>query len=623
MIKILTLLPVVLAACLPSGVIAQETESAPLVQPRNPQVRQFIVSDNGKAVRATVRTPAEGKAQAMRFSRAMNAAGLAGSVTFAGQVYDGSLIFSLQNPLSFEEARTAAKKITSLLGGGQSVEPSYPTFPHLTPSDPNLSNSWPLNTTNGGRINAQTANGWAASTGLGSIIAVLDTGYLKHPDLWKQLPWPPNGRLANSSGGTSLPAGAVATNLITLNGSVFGYDFKDGDSDPVDPGDWVLANQCPFGNSARDSSWHGTHVSGIIGAVGNNGEGSVGVAYNARLLEARVLGTCGGTDHMVANAITWASGGRSLGKPKNNTPADVINASLGWLLSVSPQPIIPCPLVVQNAVTAAIARGTTIVVSTGNEGQYGAGLADRSYPANCIGVIAVTSHNSNGAHSNFGNTGTVVDVSGPGGSIYSTYNSGLTTASAYSYKNLSGTSMAAPHVASVAAMINAIRPDLTPADIESIIKNSNSAFPAPCTGCGTGLLNLDAALLAASTAPSPLATVSESEPNDAPGTAQLIANPIFISGTMGGAGSNPNDYYQVTVPANSVLRVWLSQTGTVGAKLSIVNAANAFVGIGRSAENGGLRASYVNDTLAPITLKVRIVQKATAPLQTYKLMVKW
>ena len=102
------------------------------------------------------------------------------------------------------------------------------------------------------------------------------------------------------------------------------------DSDPTDPGDWSSANQCGFGQPARSSSWHGTHVAGTVAAVTNNNSGVAGVAYGAKVVPVRVLGRCGGYTSDIADGIIWASGGFVSGVPANANPAArVVNLSLG------------------------------------------------------------------------------------------------------------------------------------------------------------------------------------------------------------------------------------------------------------------------------------------------------
>ena len=226
------------------------------------------------------------------------------------------------------------------------------------------------------------------------------------------------------------------------------------DADPSDPGDATVAGQCGAGSGASNSSWHGTHVAGSIAAKTNNG---VGVAFNAKIVPVRVLGKCGGYPSDIADAIIWASGGAVSGVPANANPARVINMSLGGGGA--------CANTSQNAINSARSRGTVVVVAAGNSNADASG----ANPANCPGVVAVAATNRSGGRAYYSNYGAVVDVAAPGGDartagggILSTLNAGTTTPGADSYAFYQGTSMAAPHVAGVAALMLSKTPGLTP-----------------------------------------------------------------------------------------------------------------------------------------------------------------
>ncbi len=290
----------------------------------------------------------------------------------------------------------------------------------LTPNDPSLSNQWAFGTTTAG-INVRPA--WEQATGTGVVVAVIDTGITSHPDL--------------------------NANILQ------GYDFvsdadmaRDGngrDSNPADQGDWIEANGCYSGSPATHSSWHGTHVAGTIAVVTNNSTGLAGTAFNAKILPVRALGRCGGYTSGIVDAITWASGGTVSGVPANTTPAEVINMSLGGSGA--------CSTTYQNAINAAVGRGTTVVVAAGNRSVN----VSTSSPANCANVIAVAATTSSRPKASYSNYGSGIDISAPGSSILSTLNDGTTTPGNARYD---GTSMAAPHVAGVAALV--LSASLTP-----------------------------------------------------------------------------------------------------------------------------------------------------------------
>ena len=156
----------------------------------------------------------------------------------------------------------------------------------LTPNDTRYNEQWHYFEATGG-INAPAA--WDKSTGTGVVVGVIDTGYRPHADLAANL----------------LPGYDFISDTFVVN------DGNGRDSDARDPGDWINAGECGPGDPAtfEASSWHGTHVAGTIAAVTNNGNGVAGVAFNARVVPARVLGKCGGFTSDIADAIVWASGG--------------------------------------------------------------------------------------------------------------------------------------------------------------------------------------------------------------------------------------------------------------------------------------------------------------------------
>jgi len=162
-------------------------------------------------------------------------------------------------------------------------------------------------------------------------------------------------------------------------------------------------------------------------------------------------------------------------------------------------------------------------------------------------VIAVAATTSAGARASFSNYGTGIDISAPGQSILSTLNSGTTTPGSASYASYNGTSMAAPHVAGVVALMQSVAPSpLSPAQVESIIKSTARPLPGACSGgCGAGIIDADAAVTAAinGTTPNPGGTV--------------LQNNVPVTGL--GAGSGASLSYTVNVPAGSAqLRVAIS-----------------------------------------------------------------
>lgn len=322
---------------------------------------------------------------------------------------------------------------------------------------------------------------WETNTGSSSVVvAVIDTGILpNHEDI------------------------AGSPNLVP------GYDMisdakraNDGDgrdADATDAGDAMKKGECLFGlvpDRDYPSSWHGSHVAGTVG-VGktDNGLGIAGINWNVKVQAVRVLGKCGGSTSDINDGIRWAAGLSVPGVPPNPTPAKVINMSLG-----GEQPCSDSPAT-QQAINDAVNAGVTVVVAAGNSGKDAAGFN----PAGCDNVITVAAGDPTGTltpYSNFGNT---VEILAPGGwtekgcvkpeggvlSIVETSSDRGNCGVAPAYAFYNGTSMAAPHVAGVAALWLAQDPLLTPqtllAELQKAARPRDSTqCPKPC---GAGLLS--------------------------------------------------------------------------------------------------------------------------------------
>lgn len=388
--------------------------------------------------------------------------------------------------------------------------------PVLTPNDTRYGEQWHYFEAVGG-IKANEA--WNVVTGTGVVVAVIDTGITGHTDL---------------------NANVVA-----------GYDFifdaataRDGngrDSNPADQGDWSAAGECGTGSPATNSTWHGTHVAGTVGAVTNNASGVAGVAYNAKIMPVRVLGKCGGYTSDIADSIIWASGGAVSGIPTNTNPVEVINMSLGGGGA--------CGTTTQSAINGAVGRGTIVVVAAGNSNADASGFN----PASCANVVNVGSTDRNGARSSFSNYGSTVDVAGPGSSILSTLNTGTTTPGTQNYVIYSGTSMAAPHVAGVAALMQS-RVVKTPAQVESLLKSTARAFPStPSQPIGSGIVNAKAAVDAAGGTPPP--------------TGGTLTKGVAKTNLSAAAGTSLN--YTMTVPAGSTNLTFKMSGGTGDADMYV------------------------------------------------------
>lgn len=194
---------------------------------------------------------------------------------------------------------------------------------------------------------------------------------------------------------------------------------------------------------ATDRHGHGTHVAGTIGA--DAGSYVEGVAPGVRIMPVKVLGDTGnGWSNWTADGIIWAA----------DNGADVINMSLGG----------SSPSTVQaQAVAYARSRGVTVVAAAGNDDT-----SAPSYPAADPGVIGVAAVDEQRARAPFSNYGSSVDVAAPGVGILSTY----LEVEHWGHVYMDGTSMASPHVAGVAALMEAAAPALTPDQVEQALTGS-------------------------------------------------------------------------------------------------------------------------------------------------------
>lgn len=280
---------------------------------------------------------------------------------------------------------------------------------------------------------------WDLTRGANSVIvAVADTGVLlSHPELQGQL--------------------------------IAGYDFindpdnaRDGngrDANPDDPGDRAR----PDGSS----SFHGTHVAGTIAAASNNASGVAGVAPNVRIMPLRVLGAQGGTDFDINQSVLYAAGLPNASGTVPARRADVINLSLRG---------VGFSQTSQDAYLRARAQGLIIVAAAGNDRS-----SELMYPASYDGVISVSAVSINKTLASYSNFGTRVDVAAPGGDPGDVNGDGypdevLSTSADDSsgrivpnYAFSRGTSMAAPHVAGVLALMKSVNPALTPDQIDNLL----------------------------------------------------------------------------------------------------------------------------------------------------------
>ena len=427
--------------------------------------------------------------------------------------------------------------------GVLAVEPDAVMRRLDVPNDPSFAAQWDLTdpAVSGVQgINAPAA--WDLTTGVAGVrVAVIDTGYTNHADL----------------------AGRFVGGFDFVSDSRVGNDGNARDADAHDPGDWVTSTEAASGFFAGcpvdDSSWHGTHVAGTIGAATGNGLGVAGINRVSPLVPVRVLGKCGGFTSDIVDGMRWAAGLPVTGVPANPNPARVLSLSLGGSGT--------CSSTYQNAINEITAAGAVVVVAAGNSNADAANFT----PASCAGVVTVAATGKAGNRSFYSNFGASVEIAAPGGdstadagdTILSTLNAGLTTPAGDTYGRYQGTSMATPHVSGVVSLMLSRNAGLTPAQVTQVLQSSARAFPAgsTCIGrCGAGLLDARAAVLGSDTPPAVPAPGAFGKTSPANGATGQAASP-----TLRWAASSNATGYEVCIDTslnNTCNGTWRPVTGT-------------------------------------------------------------
>jgi serine protease len=432
---------------------------------------------------------------------------------------------------------------------------------------------------------------WNITTGsTGIVIADIDTGVrFDHPDLLRAGP----ASLGAAFGGRLLPGYDFVgedqnpTTGADLGTYLIANDGDGWDPDPSDPGDWIsqadLSNQLFSSDTAEPSSWHGTRVVGVYGALTNNATGVAGMSWGPWILPVRALGKGGGYDSDIIAGIQWAAGMPVSGVPTNPYPADIVNLSLGGTGS--------CPTSYQTALTAVTGLGVLIVAAAGNGGTPGT-TAPVDAPGNCSaqvpGLIAVAGLRNVGTKVGYSSFGAEVGVSAPAGnciqtsgdclrSIDTTTNAGTTVPDVDAYTNEQnsnlGTSFATPIVAGVAALMRSVNANLTPAQVAARLEGSATAFPAntgnvpvcpnndassgecscpPSGQCGSGMVN---ALSAVNAALKPIVAIAIP-------TSVSAGSVLDASGSL--AACNPATLSTATpAPLSLVSYAWTAQPASL------------------------------------------------------------
>ena len=411
------------------------------------------------------------------------------------------------------------------------------------------------------------------STDRAPIVAVIDTGIVAdHPDLQGQL--------------------------------VAGYDFitapDNGDGDGIDANPDDSVNEVGW-------SYHGTHVAGTVAAQTYNSIGVAGVAPVARVMPIRVLGNSetGNSYWDLQQGIAFAAG---LSNSSGTVPArraDVINLSLGASGQI-------CDATTQDLINRARAAGAIVVAAAGNDSA--GGDVPVSYPANCANVISVGALDAQRRRAPYSNNGPSLMVSAPGGdSKQQTTGTGMADlivstvaivergTRVASYSGYDGTSMAAPHVAGVIALIRWVNPAVTVATIEEWIRNGTIVDDVGAAGrdndTGFGLINAEKAVLAA------LQSLGGAAP--LPDAGQVSAQPSSLG--LGSVGSTIE--FTLSVVGELAERV-ISVTGdsnviSVAPKAGAVDAAS---GLGSYLVTAN-RAAMADNTTAFANVVVRLEPK--------------
>lgn len=398
---------------------------------------------------------------------------------------------------------------------------------------------------------------WEQTRGSSNVvIAVLDSGVLfENPEL--------KGRLLP---GYDFVSNVTPPTGTRENGTVFDSGSNDGngrDPDPSDPGDAPPPGfNCPDGSTT--SSWHGTTVASVAAAQSNNGQFLAGMDWNAKVLPVRVSGRCGiATSSDIVDAFYWATGSGRVDPTigVNPNPANIINLSFA-----TDTPLFGGGCAANDMVALAIAdaraRNVSVVVSAGN--NSGGAV---QYPANCAGTIAAGAAEQDGQLANYtargagtgfvtlhapGNSsGLYVGASNTGGS---TPNANGSTAFLFA-----GTSFSAPMVAGAISLLKAIRPSLTPSQIDSLLSNNALAYPANAsnasglfgrldctpTSCGVGLLNVLGAVQAARSLANPLPVANVQQSAVVASNGPFVLDAALSSNSAGGSSNLTFSWQQV------------------------------------------------------------------------------
>ncbi|HEU4623007.1 MAG TPA: S8 family peptidase [Burkholderiaceae bacterium] len=544
----------------PMGVASSGDAATPITQ----LIVRYKAPTEG---RATTFAASNESARAKRLGARLGVA-----LTFNRPLMERTSVYRLPSAVS----RGQAKRMAETLAADPSVEsvsidepkhalqsvPANDPFYPPNATGPVAQGQWYLRDEQPSAIRANAA--WATTTGSSNnVVAVLDTGILfNHPDL--------NG---------SVPGGAkLLPGYDFVSDPTIANDGNGRDPDPADPGDFVSSTDVqrePFRGECgvSSSSWHGTAVASVIGALTNNGVGMAGIDQAGRILPVRVLGKCFGSTSDILDAMRWAAGLAVAGVPANPTPARIINLSLGSAT--------PCSAAEQAAVDEVRTRGVIVVAAAGNADPSDPSSYAVSSPANCRGVVAVAGLRHEGDKVGYSSFGSQVAISAPAGNcvsqsgaclygITTAWNKGATSPGVMDYQAEVGTSFSAPIVAGAMGLMLAVHPNLNGDELLRrmqltsrrfpVVQDSGTALPecnpsvplsnradarCNCTTstCGAGMLDIASAV---SVAPLPHAVITGAVASLSPNQSVNLSG----SASTTGSGRTITSYRWSVAPAN-------------------------------------------------------------------------
>ena len=480
-------------------------------------------------------------------------------------------------PLSLDDTTLVARALHKhRVDGVKVVARNFVKRGFRVPNDPFYFYQWHYEA-----VNMPAA--WDITTGAADIVvAVIDSGLVvSHPDVIDRL----------------------VPGVDVIEDPGVAADGNGRDTDPTDPGDNL------FGNGQH--SFHGTHVAGTIGAESDNAEGVAGTMWAGRILPIRVLGQAlSGSDADILSGVLWAVGEDEVEQlPPNQNPAKVINLSLGGETDQQGQEIWQEVISIVTDDEDGTFGKPIVICAAGNTDQDAAVIV----PANLDGIITVGATRFDGTRAPYSNRGAVIDIMAPGGDEAvdlnaDGYGDGVLSLYGNEYNFEQGTSMSAPHVAGVVGLLVSLVPDLDQATAEIILKESADPTSQCNEGCGAGLLDAAAALLAAggSISPDPRLAVDQTSVFFGEGIASVqitvlnLGNaPLDFSATVTGAQEqlfavSPSSG---TVPATGTLPITIS---LVRADFGAGSANLELVGTGAAAGQGALvNLAFDDGSIAP------------------------